>query len=147
MSASAAASPTMSVRVDSTRSSIRINLAILRCGLILPHGNVRMPIPTSTVMPSPSSFTRNREALREVLRGWAPAAGPDGFEGIVAHALVEITALTFRLVRSGAQFGRNACTPAAPFLIASEAKRYTQSVPLQDSSKRLRSRRRCWREE
>lgn len=74
----------------------------------------------------------SRTVLRDVLRDWTPAAGPDGFEGLVAHALAEFTGYTFRLARSGAQFGRDAATPRAPFSIAMEAKRYTKSVPLQE---------------
>ena len=70
--------------------------------------------------------------LHEVLRLWNPAAGPNGFEGLVAHALAELTGYTFRLARSGAQFGRDAATTKAPFSIAMEAKRYTDSVPLQE---------------
>jgi hypothetical protein len=73
-----------------------------------------------------------RFKLHEVLRLWNPAAGPNGFEGLVAHALAELTGYTFRLARSGAQFGRDAATTKAPFSIAMEAKRYTESVPLQE---------------
>ena len=73
-----------------------------------------------------------RVALHEVLRLWKPAAGADGFEGLVANALAELTGFTFRLARSGAQFGRDAATPKAPFSIAMEAKRYTDSVPVQE---------------
>lgn len=70
--------------------------------------------------------------LHKVLRLWDPAAGPNGFEGLVTHALAELTGYTFRLARSGAQFGRDAATTKAPFSIAMEAKRYTDSVPLQE---------------
>ncbi|MCT2400423.1 restriction endonuclease [Novosphingobium sp. HK4-1] len=84
--------------------------------------------PTATSIPSTgASFN-----LHEILRRWNPAAGPDGFEGLVARALAELTGYTFRLARSGAQFGRDAATPKAPFSIAMEAKRYTDSVPLQE---------------
>lgn len=70
-------------------------------------------------------------ALRTELSGWRPAAGPIGFEGLVAQALAAFTGQTFRLARSGAQFGRDAATPRAPFAIAMEAKRYNDSVPLE----------------
>lgn len=73
-----------------------------------------------------------RIALRNVLQGWSPPAGPDGFEGLIAMALAEFTGYTFRLARSGSQFGRDAATPHAPFSIAMEAKRYSKSVPLQE---------------
>lgn len=81
---------------------------------------------------SPSSPASVRDALRDVLRLWKPAAGENGFEGLVAHALAAFSGYTFRLARSGAQFGRDAATPRAPFSIAMEAKRYSDSVPLQE---------------
>lgn len=70
--------------------------------------------------------------LLDVFRQWKPATGPTGFEGLVAHALAWFTGYTFRLARSGSQFGRDAATPNAPFAIAMEAKRYRDSVPLQE---------------
>lgn len=71
-----------------------------------------------------------RTALRDLLRAWTPPAGPDGFEGLVTRALASVTGYTFRLARSGSQFGRDASTPNAPFAIAMEAKRYTTPVSL-----------------
>lgn len=76
--------------------------------------------------------TSDLTALRDVFREWKPASGPDGFEGLVAQALAWFTGYTFRLARSGYQFGRDAATPNAPFAIAMEAKRYRDSVPLQE---------------
>jgi hypothetical protein len=73
-----------------------------------------------------------RNALRDVLRLWEPAAGPAGFEGLVAQALTEYTGYVFRLARSGSQFGRDAATTNAPFAIAMEAKRYSDTIPLQE---------------
>ncbi|WP_188908334.1 hypothetical protein [Aureimonas endophytica] len=73
-----------------------------------------------------------REVLHEMLRTWEPAAGPTGFEGLVADALVGFTGFTFRLAKSGLQFGRDAATTSSRFAIAMEAKRYTNSVPLQE---------------
>lgn len=84
----------------------------------------------STTTPAASTAVRAR--LLNVLRKWKPAEGPEGFEGLVTNALAELTGLTFRLARSGAQFGRDAATPRAPFSIAMEAKRYENSVPLQE---------------
>jgi hypothetical protein len=83
--------------------------------------------------PSPPAGTPlvPRAALRDVLRLWDPAAGPDGFEGLVAQALAALSGYTFRLAKSGSQFGRDAATPNAPFAIAMEAKRYTDRVPLE----------------
>jgi hypothetical protein len=47
----------------------------------------------------------------------------------VARALAALSGYTFRLAKSGSQFGRDAATPKAPLAIAMEAKRYTDSVP------------------
>ena len=58
--------------------------------------------------------------------------GPDGFEGLIATALADFTGLTFRLAKSGSQFGRDASTPRACFAIAMEAKRYSKSLRLED---------------
>lgn len=79
-----------------------------------------------------SASSSARDALRELLRSWQPPAGADGFEGLVAQALATVTGLTFRLARSGSQFGRDAATPNSTFSIAMEAKRYSDSVPLQE---------------
>ena len=73
-----------------------------------------------------------RDRLLTLLRRWKPAAGPEGFEGLVAQALASMTGRTFRLARSGAQFGRDAGTPAGRFAIVMESKRYTDSAPLQE---------------
>ena len=69
--------------------------------------------------------------LRDVLREIEPV-GDDGFEGLVAEALAAFSGLTFRLARSGSQFGRDASTPLAPFAIAMEAKRYDDDLRLED---------------
>jgi len=86
----------------------------------------------STAPSAPATRFPARQALHDLVRQWKPAAGPQGFEGLVAQALAEFTGFTFRLARSGSQFGRDAATPNAPFSIAMEAKRYTDSVPLQE---------------
>jgi len=69
--------------------------------------------------------------LRDQLGRLKPA-GPDGFEGLIATALADLTGLTFRLAKSGTQFGRDASTPRARFAIAMEAKRYNDSLRLED---------------
>ncbi len=84
----------------------------------------------TTTSPTPPATTR--ETLHEILRTWEPAAGATGFEGLVADALAGFTGYTFRLAKSGSQFGRDAATTAGRFAIAMEAKRYTKSVPLQE---------------
>ena len=70
------------------------------------------------------------EKLRETVLT-LPPAGAAGFEGLVAATLATLTDLTFRLAKSGSQFGRDASTPNAPFAIAMEAKRHTDSVSLE----------------
>ncbi len=90
-----------------------------------------MPRTTITTT-SPKPPATAREALHEILRTWDPAAGSTGFEGLVADALAGFTGYTFRLAKSGSQFGRDAATTAGRFAIAMEAKRYTNSVPLQE---------------
>ncbi len=87
-----------------------------------------MPTPNTSATTSP----RTREALKNLLQRWEPAAGADGFEGLVAHALANLSGFTFRLARSGSQFGRDGATTAGQFSIAMEAKRYRKSVPLQE---------------
>lgn len=69
-------------------------------------------------------------ALRDLLLA-TPDTGDDGFEGLVATALANLTGLTFRLAKSGSQFGRDASTPRAPFAIAMEAKRYRDKLRLE----------------
>jgi hypothetical protein len=58
--------------------------------------------------------------------------GASGFEGLVAMALARVTNLTFRLAKSGLQFGRDATTPRGRFAIAMEAKRYDDALRLED---------------
>lgn len=96
------------------------------CECVAQFYNTAMSI--VTCMPSAAV----RVALHDVRRSWEPAAGHRGFEGLIAYALAELTGYTFRLARSGSQFGRDAATPNAPFSIAMEAKRYTNGVPLQE---------------
>jgi hypothetical protein len=71
------------------------------------------------------------ENLRDQLLKLEPA-GANGFEGLVATSLSDLTGLTFRLAKSGSQFGRDASTPRSRFAIAMEAKRYTDSLRLED---------------
>jgi hypothetical protein len=58
-------------------------------------------------------------------------AGSDGFEGLIATALADLTGLVFRLAKSGSQFGRDASSTPGAFAIAMEAKRYTDDVSLE----------------
>jgi hypothetical protein len=78
-----------------------------------------------------STYKEPSKNLREQLLKLEPA-GQNGFEGLIATALADLTGLTFRLAKSGSQFGRDASTPRARFAIAMEAKRYTDSLRLED---------------
>ena len=77
-----------------------------------------------------ASHSSHLTALRDLLLA-TPDTGDDGFEGLVATALANLTGLTFRLAKSGSQFGRDASTPRAPFAIAMEAKRYKDKLRLE----------------
>ncbi|MCH8619602.1 hypothetical protein [Undibacterium sp. TS12] len=78
-----------------------------------------------------STLNISLSTLRQLLLDLKPA-GPDGFEGLVACSLSELTGLVFRLAKSGSQFGRDASTGPAPFAIAMEAKRYKEKLTLDD---------------
>lgn len=73
-----------------------------------------------------------RDELQRVLQAWEPAEGPAGFEGLVAVALAEVSGLPVRLARSGSQFGRDGLSMPGDFVLAFEAKRYRERVPLQE---------------
>jgi hypothetical protein len=66
-------------------------------------------------------------SLRQWLLGLGPV-GRAGLEGLIAAALAEWTNLTFRLAKSGSQFGRDAMSSPGAFAIAMEAKLY-QNAP------------------
>ena len=78
-------------------------------------------------------------ALREELLRIKPA-GDTGFEGLLAQTLAAFSGLTFRLAKSGSQFGRDGSSTAAPFAIALEAKRYDGTLRLEDSPEKWSSR-------
>ena len=69
--------------------------------------------------------------LRRMLCAIKPT-GEDGFEGLLAHALAAFSGLTFRLAKSGSQYGRDGSSPIGPFAIALEAKRYDDNLRLED---------------
>lgn len=69
--------------------------------------------------------------LRGVLLN-LPPSGAAGFEGLVASCLAALTGRTFRLAKSGLQFGRDASTQPDPFAIAMEAKRYQDAMRLEE---------------
>jgi hypothetical protein len=69
--------------------------------------------------------------LRDLLLKLKPS-GDDGFEGLLAGALSELSGLTIRLAKSGLQFGRDGKSSFGPFAIAMEAKRYRDKLGLED---------------
>lgn len=69
--------------------------------------------------------------LRKLLQKLSPS-GPAGFEGLIASCLTAFTGNTFRLAKSGLQFGRDASTQPDPFAVAMEAKRYKDAIRLED---------------
>lgn len=73
--------------------------------------------------------SRPKNELQQLLQAWEPAAGSNGFEGLVAHALAEVSGLPIRLARSGSQFGRDGLSTPGDFVIAFEAKRYGNKPP------------------
>lgn len=70
-----------------------------------------------------------KSELQQLLQAWQPPAGADGFEGLVAVALAQVSGLPIRLARSGSQFGRDGLSTPGDFVIAFEAKRYGDRPP------------------
>ena len=64
-----------------------------------------------------------------VVYGALPAAGESGFENLVAHQLSRVTGSTFRLAKSGRQFGIDALSSHAT-TIAVQCKRYGKTNAL-----------------
>lgn len=83
------------------------------------------------MMTPPNSLSDRLVTLRDILLA-LNAAGDDGFEGLVATALANMSGLTIRLSKSGSQYGRDGKSQAGGFAIAMEAKRYQATVPLQE---------------
>ncbi len=60
-----------------------------------------------------------------------PATGPNGFEGLVRDLLERWTGLTFRLARSGSQFGKDGTSETQrQFSVSFETKRYEETTEL-----------------
>lgn len=60
-----------------------------------------------------------------------PATGPNGFEGLIRVLLEKWTRLTFRLARSGSQFGKDGTAEThGPFSVTFETKRYKETTEL-----------------
>lgn len=58
-----------------------------------------------------------------------PATGEDGFEGLLAAVLAEISGVPFRLSGSGSQFGMDGKSAYEDDAICFEAKRYDRKIP------------------
>ena len=72
------------------------------------------------------------ESLADILRK-LPPSGPNGFEGLIAAQLQELTGQRFHLAKSGAQQGRDISSHRqGSNVIAVETKRYRRSTPLNE---------------
>ncbi|MDQ7832867.1 MAG: hypothetical protein RDU30_14135, partial [Desulfovibrionaceae bacterium] len=61
------------------------------------------------------------------------ATGPDGFEGLVAAGMANLTGLVIRLAKSGLQGGRDgSSTPDESYAVALEGKLYKNNLRLED---------------
>ncbi|KAF1083679.1 MAG: hypothetical protein GQF41_0457 [Candidatus Rifleibacterium amylolyticum] len=83
-------------------------------------------------MTSHEEVSEQHDPLLKFLRSM-PDVGPNGFEGLVRDLLEQWTGFTFRLARSGSQFGRDGSSEShGLFSVAFEAKRYNESFKLKD---------------
>jgi len=97
----------------------------------VPGKHKKQPAPSKKRGPQGAGAFGLGAALREELLRIEPA-GDSGFEGLLAEALAAFSGLTFRLAKSGSQFGRDGSSTPAPFAIALEAKRYDRDFRLED---------------
>lgn len=68
------------------------------------------------------------DELRDIVRK-LKATGPDGFEGLIAVVLSDVTKIGFSLAKSGSQRGKDGETIYDPGTITFEGKRYDETVP------------------
>jgi len=78
-----------------------------------------------------TSSNSSLKLLRDALLALRPT-GPDGFEGLIATVLSEISGTPFRLAASGSQHGRDGGTTAVPAHIVFECKLYTTKINKDD---------------
>lgn len=57
------------------------------------------------------------------------ATGGDGFEGLMASVLTDITGISFRLAASGSQFGSDGSAVREEDGVSFECKRYKDGIP------------------
>jgi len=74
------------------------------------------------------SFREHTENLRAALLKLSPTGG-EGFEGLIAVTLTEITGVPFRLAGSGSQFGVDAKSAYENDGVCFEGKRYDGRIP------------------
>ena len=89
-------------------------------------GDVRTDTEDAAVMTTlaPSHM----EALKSFLLGLR-ATGGDGFEGLMAKVLTDITGISFRLAASGSQFGSDGSAVREEDGVSFECKRYKDRIP------------------
>lgn len=81
-------------------------------------------------MANPKQRTATNDFLVNFLRS-LPATGPNGFEGLMRDLLEQWTGLTFRLARSGSQFGKDGTSETqGQFTVTFETKRYKDTTEL-----------------
>ncbi len=68
------------------------------------------------------------DQLRDIIRK-LDATGDDGFEGLLAVVLTDVTKTTFSLAKSGSQRGKDGQSTFDPGTISFEGKRYDDTVP------------------
>ena len=74
------------------------------------------------------SFRKHIEDLRAALLKLSPT-GDEGFEGLIAATLTEITGVPFRLAGGGSQFGVDAKPAYESDSVCFEGKRYGGQIP------------------
>ncbi len=84
------------------------------------------------------SIADAQEAILRRIRCLKPT-GTDGFEGLLARGLTDVSGVDFRVVKSGRQQGTDVrSTPHNLFRLGLEAKRYGQTTDLQTDALRAK---------
>jgi hypothetical protein len=82
----------------------------------------------SAAPPRDISITDMLEEFRQNIRKLEPD-GPDGFEGLIAAVLTDLTKRSFALASAGSQHGRDGQSALDGGVIVFEAKRYDDAIP------------------
>jgi hypothetical protein len=75
-----------------------------------------------------AAVNKKFDDLRDLVRKPNPT-GPDGFEGLMAAVLTDITKTSFGLANSGSQSGKDGQSVLNDGAISSEGKLYDETVP------------------